>query len=82
MSEIHTNDSKIISETNNTFLHSKEKKSQITIADDTWLPDKAKNNYHTQRLKQSKWAFWLSFWGAIAGFAVLIKINFYIYCFR
>ena len=57
MSEIHTNDSKIISETNNTFLHSKEKKSQITIADDTWLPDKAKNNYHTQRLKQSKWAF-------------------------
>ena len=76
MSEIHTNDSKIISETNNTFLHSKEKKSQITIADDTWLPDKAKNNYHTQRLKQSKWAFWLSFWGAIAGFAVLIITTF------
>ncbi len=76
MSEIHTNDSKIISETNNTFLHSKENKSQITIADDTWLPDKAKNNYHTQRLKQSKWAFWLSFWGAIAGFAVLIITTF------
>lgn len=75
MLENPTKDS-IISEGDNTFLSSETKKSQITVADDTWMPDKAKNNYHAQRLKQSKWAFWLSFWGAIAGFAVLIITTF------
>lgn len=81
MSDITKKDSTITANTtNNTFLHAKEKKSQITIGDDTWIPDKAKNNYHTQRLKQSKWAFWLSFWGAITGFAVLI-ITTFIYIF-
>lgn len=81
MSEFHTKDSGTISVTNSsTFLHSEKRKSQISVGNDTWLPDKAKNNYHTQRLKQSKWAFWLSFWGAIAGFAVLI-ITTFIYIF-
>lgn len=30
---------------------------------DTWIPEKAKKNYHEQRLNQSKWAFRLSFLG-------------------
>ena len=28
--------------------------------------------YHDQRLGQSKWAFWLSFFGSIAGFIVIV----------
>lgn len=38
----------------------------------TWVPDDAKKSYHEQRLSQSKWAFWLSFWGSIVGFCVFI----------
>lgn len=80
MSKIRTTNLGTISEINNTFLHSEKNEAQITIADDTWIPDKAKNNYHTQRLKQSNWAFWLSFWGAIAGFVVLIITTFIYIC--
>ena len=47
-------------------------KSIISIASDTWIPDKAKQNYHNQRLNQSKWAFRLSCWGSIAGVVVII----------
>lgn len=39
---------------------------------DTWIPEKAKKNYHEQRLNQSKWAFRLSFWASIVGFFVII----------
>lgn len=38
----------------------------------TWVPEDAKKSYHDQRLSQSKWSFWLSFWGSIIGFGVFI----------
>lgn len=50
----------------------KEKKSKFDISDDMWIPDKAKQNYHQQRLGQSKWAFRLSFWGGLLGFLIII----------
>ncbi len=31
-----------------------------------------KKSYHNQRLTQSQWAFWLSFWGNIVGFLVIM----------
>lgn len=40
--------------------------------DDVLNVGKIKQNYHEQRLTQSKWAFWLSFWGSIGGFSVII----------
>ena len=49
-----------------------ERESKFGVSDDTWIPDKAKQNYHEQRLGQSKWAFRLSFWGAIFGFFIII----------
>lgn len=42
---------------------------------DTWKNkslEKIKQDYHEQRLAQSKWAFWLSFWGSIFGFVVIV----------
>lgn len=36
------------------------------------LNRKKKDDYHDQRLSQSKFAFWLSFYGSIAGFIVII----------
>lgn len=50
----------------------KEKKSNFDVSDDIWIPDKAKQNYHQQRLGQSKWAFRLSFWGGLLGFLIII----------
>ena len=37
-----------------------------------WTTSETKNDYHQQRLGQSKWAFRLSFWGSIAGFALIV----------
>lgn len=37
-----------------------------------WTTSKTKNDYHQQRLGQSKWAFRLSFWGSIAGFVLIV----------
>lgn len=51
--------------------------SQFVIDNSSWIPDNAKVDYHNQRLLQSKWAFWLSFGGAIAGFLVIIICAFF-----
>ena len=49
-------------------------RSKVSLSSgETWIPDKAKKNYHEQRLGQSKWAFRLSLWGSILGFCVIIK---------
>lgn len=37
-----------------------------------WPITKTKQDYHEQRLGQSKWAFRLSFWGSIAGFLLIV----------
>lgn len=50
----------------------KDTQSEFEIKN-TWIPDRAKKNYHEQRLSQSKWAFRLSFWASIVGFCVIIK---------
>lgn len=46
-------------------------KTTVSLSKETWIPDSAKQNYHNQRLGQSKWAFRLSFWGSLAGFAII-----------
>lgn len=50
----------------------KETISKFDVANDIWIPDKAKQNYHQQRLGQSKWAFRLSLWGGLLGFIIII----------
>lgn len=45
---------------------------QVSEKKSLWIPDDAKRSYHEQRLSQSKWAFRLSFWGSILGFAVIV----------
>lgn len=45
---------------------------KFSIEDRIWIPDKAKQSYHDQRLAQSKWTFRLSLWGCFVGFAVII----------
>ncbi len=45
---------------------------KIELYRDTWKPSETKMKYHEQRLKQSGIAFWLSFCGSIAGFAVIV----------
>lgn len=47
-------------------------KPEFFIANDGWIPDNAKQDYHDQRLAQSKWAFRLSFWGCLFGGIVII----------
>ena len=77
MSQKNSVNSNITTDTNHIgFIIPQTGKFKINVANDTWIPDNAKNNYHTQRLKQSKWAFWLSFWGAIVGFIILIITTF------
>lgn len=51
----------------------KELKPKFSIAKEGYLlTDRLKRDYHNQRLNQSKWAFRLSFCGAIIGFIVII----------
>lgn len=45
---------------------------KFSVEDKGWIPDKAKQRYHDQRLTQSKWTFRLSLWGCLIGFGVII----------
>lgn len=51
-------------------LNKNQSQTEFQI-EDNWIPDNAKKGYHEQRLSQSKWAFRLSFWGSIVGFAII-----------
>lgn len=47
------------------------KQNKFVTDKKTWISG-TKENYHKQRLDQSKWAFWLSFYGGIAGFIIIV----------
>lgn len=47
-----------------------QKQSFVVGNNNVWVPDKAKQGYHEQRLSQSKWAFRISIWGSIFGFVI------------
>ncbi len=53
-------------------LVKEEQKTQFVTGGKVWTKEQIKNTYHEQRLNQSKWAFWLSFFGGIVGFIIII----------
>lgn len=55
-----------------TSIKNKAGSSETQLFKDTWINPGVKRMYHDQRLGQSKWAFWLSFFGSIAGFIVIV----------
>lgn len=59
---------------NNSIEYSVRRKLNLDLEaeDKFFLPSKTKKQYHDQRLTQSRWAFWLSIIGSIAGFVVII----------
>lgn len=48
------------------------KKRKFTADKKGSITKKKKEDYHDQRLSQSKWAFRLCFWGSIVGFCVIL----------
>ena len=50
----------------------KKQKNNFVTNKKAFTKEKTKQDYHEQRLNQSKWAFWLSFLGSIAGFIIIV----------
>ena len=53
-------------------VKSKRQMAKFVTNKKTSTQNDIKENYHNQRLEQSKWSFWLSFFGSIAGFLVIV----------
>lgn len=65
---------KVFSENDRIILRGTSRIANFSVdsGNKTTFEEKTKENYHEQRLGQSKWAFRLSVWGGIAGFIVIV----------
>ncbi len=56
----------------NSYMDTERNRGEFHVATEEWTLSDTKKTYHQQRLEQSKWAFYLSFWGSTGGFVVIL----------